>query len=130
MKTHELARHLENLSALLRKMPDIELGENRSLEFNDLFSSVGVEKKGALERQNQLPANIEELIAAMSPAEIEVFLSSEAEGFTLSKLLELAKRIGLASSKRQNKSALINMIVRHYEASKMHSIMREPDRGG
>ncbi len=51
-------------------------------------------------------------------------MSSEEDAFTVANLSELAERIGLNSSKRQSKSALINMITRHYEASKMHSIMR------
>jgi len=60
----------------------------------------------------------------MSPAEIETFLLSEEESFTVANLTELADRLGLTSSKRQSKSALVNMITRHYEASRMHKIMR------
>lgn len=60
----------------------------------------------------------------MSPAEIEVFLLSEVEALTVTNLSDLADRLGLTSSKRQNKNALVNMITRHYEAAKMHSIMR------
>lgn len=60
----------------------------------------------------------------MSPAEIEAFLLSEAEALTVANLSELADRLRLKSSKRQSKNALVNMITRHYEASKMHSIMR------
>lgn len=61
----------------------------------------------------------------MSPAEIEAFLLSEAEALTVANLSELADRLGLTSSKRQSKNALVNMITRHYEAAKMHSIMRD-----
>lgn len=60
----------------------------------------------------------------MSPSEIEAFLLSDDEAFTIANLTDLAKRMGLTSSKRQSKSALVNMIARHYEASRMHSIMR------
>ncbi len=71
-----------------------------------------------------LPVNVENQLVDKSPAEIEAFLASEYEGFTVSNLLELAKRLGIAASKRQNKSALINLITRHFEAEQMHSIIR------
>jgi len=59
-----------------------------------------------------------------SPAEIEAFLGSENEAFTIAHLVELAERIGIPTSKRQGKNALINLITRHFEGGQMHSIIR------
>ena len=67
----------------------------------------------------------------MPLAEIEKFLSAEEEGFTAAYLTEIAKRLGITTASRQNKSALINLIVRHFEAVQMHAIMRStgPEEG-
>lgn len=124
MKTHEFARHLEQLARLLRKLPDTELDSKHSLELQESLSGMSPAKKNSNQPLRPLPIDIEKRLAAMSPAEIEAFLLSEAEALTVANLSELADRLGLTSSKRQSKNALVNMITRHYEASKMHSIMR------
>lgn len=124
MKTHEFARHLEQLAHLLRQLPDTELDPKHASNLQGLLPGMATENKGARRPPRPLPADIEDRLVPMSPAEIEAFLLSEEEAFTVANLSELADRIGLTSSKRQSKSALVNMITRHYEALKMHSIMR------
>lgn len=124
MKTHEFARHLEQLARLLRKLPDTELDPKHSLDLQEFLPGMSPAKKSSPQPPRPLPRDIEERLTAMSPAEIEAYLLSEAEAFTVANLLALADRLGLTSSKRQSKNALVNMIARHYEASKMHSIMR------
>ena len=124
MKTHEFARHLEQLARLLRKLPDTELDSKHSLDLQEFLPGMSPAKKNSTQPPRPLPIDIAERLVAMSPAEIEAFLLSEAEAFTVANLSELADRLGLTSSKRQSKNALVNMITRHYEASKMHSIMR------
>jgi hypothetical protein len=123
MKTHEFAQHLEKLAHLLRQLPDTELDPQHASDLHGLLPNIAP-VKDAIRQSRALPANIEDRLAAMSPAEIEAFLLSEGEAFTTANLSVLAERIGLTSSKRQSKSALVNMITRHYEALKMHSIMR------
>ncbi|MDD4929555.1 MAG: hypothetical protein PHP85_09790 [Gallionella sp.] len=124
MKIHEFAQHLEQLARFLRQLPDTELDPKQSLALQEFLPGMSPAKKSSSKPQRPLPIEIEERLAAISPAEIEAFLLSEAEAFTVANLSELAERLGLTSSKRQNKNALVNMITRHYEASKMHSIMR------
>jgi hypothetical protein len=124
MKTHEFARHLEQLARLLRQLPNTELDQKHAPDLQGLLPGMAPAKKDTARPLRPLPKDIEDQLATMSPAEIEAFLSSEEDAFTVANLSELAERIGLNSSKRQSKSALINMITRHYEASKMHSIMR------
>ncbi|WP_310447198.1 hypothetical protein [Thiobacillus sp.] len=124
MKTHEFARHLEQLARLLRQLPNTELDPKHAPDLQGLFPGMTPAKRDAAKPPRPLPKDIEDRLAPMSPAEIEAFLLSEDEAFTIANLSELAERIGLTSSKRQSKSALVNMITRHYEASKMHSIMR------
>jgi len=124
MKTHQFARHLEKLARLLRQLPDIELDSKHSLDIQEFLPGMSPAKRNPLQPLRSLPIDIQERLSAMSPAEIEAFLLSEAEAFTVANLSELAERLGLTSSKRQSKNALVNVITRHYEASKMHSIMR------
>lgn len=124
MKTHDFANHLEQLAKLLRAMPDTEL--DASLFANIQPNLPGIEN---VQRENvnsphSFPLGIEEHLVGKSPAEIEAFLSSEADSFTIANLIELADRIGIPTSKRQGKSALINLITRHFEAIQMHSIIR------
>lgn len=128
MKTHVLSRHLEQLARLLRQLPDTELDAKSFSLLEDFLPVVGSAKKNSTRSFRTLPPDIQERLAAMSPAEIEAFLLSEDEAFTIANLSELTERIGLTSSKRQSKAALVNMITRHYEAFRMHSIMRGPDQ--
>lgn len=124
MKTHDLSRHLEQLARLLRQMPDIELDNRPGSFFQDILLSVSKVQKPPTRTARELPTNIQELLSQMPPKEIEAFLQSDSEGFTASNLAELASRLGITSSKRPNKNALVNMITRHYEAGRMHAIMR------
>lgn len=124
MKTHELSRHLEQLARLLRQLPNTELDAQSFAVLEDFLPGIGPTKKNSTKSFRALPEDIQERLDSMSPAEIEAFLLSEDEAFTVANLSELAERIGLTSSKRQSKIALVNMITRHYEAFRMHSIMR------
>lgn len=124
MKTHEFARHLEQLARFLRQLPNAELDSKRPPRMQDLFLGVVSEIKDTTKSPKKLPTDISERLAEMSPAEIESFLLSDKERFTSTNLSEIAEQIGITSSKRQSKIALVNMIVRHYEASKMHNIIR------
>lgn len=124
MRTHEFARHLEQLARLLRRLPDTELDPKRASDLQGLLPGIEPTKHDPAHHSRPLPEDIEARLGPMSPAEIEAFLLSEEEAFTVAHLSELADRLGLTTSKRQSKSALVNVITRHYEASKMHSIMR------
>ncbi len=124
MKTHEFAQHLEQLARLLRQLPDTELDLKRASDLQGLLPSVKSSRKEGAKLPRALPENIEEKLQSMSPAEIETYLLSDDEAFTVASLSVLADRLGLTSQKRQSKSALVNMITRHFEAAKMHSIMR------
>lgn len=130
MNTHQFARHLEQLAKLLRKLPNTELDPKRPYDLQGLIPGVESQPTESARKQRNLPLDIEARLIQMSPAEVDAFLLSEEESFTLSNLAELADRLGLTFSKRQSKSALVNMITRYYEASKMHEIMRntQPDK--
>lgn len=123
MKTHDFARHLELLARLLRQLPNTELDPKGAPDLQGLLAEPAAKDSGRQARP--LPEGIDTKLAGMSPAEIESYLSSEDEGFTAANLTELAERLGLTSSKRQSKSALVNMLTRHFEATKMHAIIRD-----
>jgi len=122
MKTHEFARQLELMAKWLRKLPDMEV-DPKSLP-NLQPSLPGLEGDDSIRESKSLPKGIEEKLSRMSAAELEAFLTSEEQALTTANLVELSERIGLQTSKRQNKNALVNLIVRHYEAGQMHSIIR------
>ena len=130
MKTHELANQLELLARILRSMPDTELTEASGEQVQHSLQLFESKTTKPTSRANKpLPKGVEESLSGKSPAEIEKFLSSEDENFSLNNLLEFAERLGISTSKRQSKSAVINLITRHFEAKQMHSIIRntKPD---
>lgn len=124
MKTHEFARYLEQLARLLRQLPDTELDPKRASDLQAQLPDIDTAKKEGGRSPRVLPEDIEIKLQSMSPAEIETYLLSDDEAFTVASLSALADRLGLTSQKRQSKSALVNMITRHFEAARMHSIMR------
>lgn len=124
MKTHAFANYLELLAQHLRRLPNTELETMLQIDIQKALPGFDAAEKGSMRKARPLPLEIESKLQSMSPAEIEAYLSSEEEAFTVANLTELAERLGLTSSKRQSKSALVNMITRHFEAGKMHSIMR------
>lgn len=124
MKTHEFARYLEQLAHFLRQLPNTEL-DHASLLQGGLPGMESRRKgKASAPKEAEWPEDIETQLQAMSPSEIEKFLLSEEKLVTAASLSRLAERLGLSSHKRQSKDALVNMITRHFEAMKMHSIMR------
>lgn len=124
MKTHEFARHLEHLARLLRSLPDTELDESIAANLQSGLPGIEPAPKKSGRSARTLPPGLEKQLIGKSPAEIEAFLDSENEAFTIAHLVELAERIGIPTSKRQGKNALINLITRHFEAGQMHSIIR------
>lgn len=125
MKTHDFAHQLELLAKLLRQLPDVEVSDALTSAIQSSLPGFQPEIVKATPRAPRpLPAEFEKKLVGKSPAEIEKFLGSADEAFTAVNLLELAERLGIATSKRQSKSALINLITRHFEAEQMHSIIR------
>ncbi|MDT4877838.1 hypothetical protein FQZ97_1133900 [compost metagenome] len=60
----------------------------------------------------------------MPPVKIEEYLEKDSDKFPTKRLIELAKRIGISPSNRQSRSALVNLISRHYEAGQMDLMIR------
>lgn len=123
MKTHELASQLELLAKLLRSLPDSELEETIA-ESLALLGGQKLATKTSTQTTKPLPDGVEARLKKMTPAEIEKYLDSEDEPFSSAQLQALAVCLGISTSKRQSKSALVNLITRHFEASQMDSIIR------
>lgn len=125
MKTHEYARNLELLAKWLRRLPNVELEDSLSEVTQSLLPGMAAPgKRESLRLSRPYSRGIEKELAVMPIEEIEKFLSSKDSDFTVANLNEIARRLGIATSSRQNKSALINQIVRHFEADQMHAMMR------
>ena len=124
MKSHELARHFDLFAKLLRSLPDSEIDEAMTI----LLALVGGQKleltKVVHRASTRLPEGIEDRLRRMTPAEIESYLDSETDSYSTSQLVELAERLGVTTSKRQSRSALVNLITRYFEAGQMDSIIR------
>jgi hypothetical protein len=123
MKTHKLADQLELLAKLLRSLPDSEFDE----AILDLLSLIGDKNQSTKTRSRSpqpLPEGVDERLRTMTPVEIEKYLGSEVEPFSSAQLQDIAMRLGISTSKRQSKNALVNLITRHFEASQMDSIIR------
>lgn len=124
MKTYDLADQFELLARILRSLPNIE-AEHAFTKFFGSVNEATIENASTSPRNtNILPEGFEEKLRKMAPAEIESYLTSESELLSTNQLLELAKRLGITSSKRQGHSALVNLIIRHYEAEQMDLIIR------
>ncbi len=123
MKTHELANQLELLAKLLRALPDSEIEDTLTNPLSLLRGQKQITKKSNRSKQ-LLPDTTLDQLKKMTPAEIEKYLDSESEPFSTGQLQELAIRLEISTSKRQSKSALVNLITRYFEASQMDSIIR------
>lgn len=123
MKIHELANQLELFAKLLRTLPDAELEDT----ITEPTSIIERQKKGfkaSTRASHSLPLQAAARLKKMTPAEIEKYLSSDDEEFSNAQLQDLAAQLGISTSKRQSKSALVNLITRHFEAIQMDSIIR------
>ena len=125
MRTHRLATVLELTAKILREFPDDEL----PVVLEDLLDKL---QKGKKQKSRNYQINIEtgisqemiERLMAMSPNEIEQYISTSEEFKTANRLRELANRLGIKTSQRQNYAAILNMIIRNFEARHMDSIIR------
>lgn len=129
MKTHELAKNLESVAKLLRSLPNIHLNDIDSVLEKILEhpseENRGTNKKNIKIEGRVLPKGIEFELEKMGPVMIEKYLNSEDAPFSSSLLLELAARLGISTSKRQNRRALVNIIARHFEANQMDAMIKE-----
>ncbi|MFA7242381.1 MAG: hypothetical protein WC091_19890 [Sulfuricellaceae bacterium] len=126
MKTHEIAEQLEAFAKLLRSLPDTEIETVLSTLIGASTGTRNEPTKNLPRSGTPLPEGVESRLATMTPAEIERYLDSDvdSESFTTARLMELTERLGISASKRQGRSALVNLITRHFEANQMDSIIR------
>lgn len=128
MKTHDLAHTLEKISQILRASPNQELNSFLDMIASQLEKEGKDKKKAAARPQSTGLSEIEKNLSSLSPAEVEAYLKSEEEHLSTSQLAEIASKIGLPTSKRQSKSAIVNLITRHFEAGQMDALIRSPNK--
>ncbi|MEE5168354.1 hypothetical protein [Pseudomonas viridiflava] len=124
MKTHELAHIMELATNLLRSLPNAELGQT----LNTLQKIVDSAQKQAPEKNHsqtiEISKEIRKKLGMMSAQDIENYLNNDSMFVSTASVQKLAQELGIQTSKRQSRSALINLIVRHQEASQMDAIIR------
>lgn len=124
MKTHELAHIMELATNLLRSLPNAELDQTLST----LQKLVDNTRKQVPEKNHtqtiEISREIRKKLGMMSAQDVENYLNSDSMFVSTVSVQKLAQELGIQTSKRQSRSALINLIVRHQEASQMDAIIR------
>ena len=123
MKTHDMASQLEKYARLLRSAKNIEIDDVLATLLS-LTIKGGKQDKERAQKQLTFPPDIHDRLGKMSPAEICEYINSVPEFSTAASVHSLAKELKIAASNRQNRDALVNLIVRHFEARQMDSIIR------
>lgn len=124
MKIHEFAQQLEFLAKLLRSLPNTELDRTFNKPKNLAENKKGGRTIASKVTHDLLPEGIVDRLRNMSPIEIESFLTAKTEPFTSDQLIMLAEKLKIPTSKRQSRVALLNQILRYFEAGQMDSIIR------
>ncbi|WP_313465129.1 hypothetical protein [Pseudomonas nitroreducens] len=123
MKSHELADNLEKIAKTLKNHENIEINDAISLMLS-LIGSKEIKSKKASKTEERSTEDLDFQLSQMPPKNIEEYLEYKGKEFPTKRLIELAKRIGLTTSNRQSRSALVNLISRHYESGQIDMLLR------
>jgi hypothetical protein len=128
MKTHELAKIMELTSNLLLSLPDSDLPQAIDTLQKLVNNSKNLKAQKEKSHSIILPNDIRKSLIQMSAQEIENYLNTDSLFVSTASIQKLAEILGIQISKRQSRSALINMIVRHQEATQMDAIIRSSSK--
>ncbi|WP_342248281.1 hypothetical protein [Pseudomonas sp. OTU2001] len=125
MKTHELAKLLEGFSDLLKSVPDGSIQDTIKI-FQKLADEKYKNKSKSPSKSPppHIPIELIDTLYKSTPAEAEKILMLDSLFVSTSSLANLASILGIETSKRQNRNAIVNSIIRHLEARKIGSIIR------
>ncbi len=126
MKSHDIAKILESLSKVLKKLPneDIQKSINLISKLIDDSDQTSPTKRKPSFTPPEIPEQVLKALHEGTPAEAETTLNSNSLFISTASIINLAKILGIETSKRQSRSAVINSIIRYLEARKMSSIIR------
>ena len=124
MKSHELANILELTSKILRSLPNNDIVQNINYIQKLINASAKRQVQESRDHTIALPRDIEVKLQTMSAQEVEEYLTNDALFVSTASIQKLAHVLDIQTSKRQSRSALINLIVRHHEATQMDAIIR------
>lgn len=128
MKTHELAKIMELASNLLLSMPDSDLPQALNTLQKLINNSKNLKEYKSKAHSIVMPNDIRKKLGLMSAQDIENYLNTDPLFVSTASIQKLAETLGIQTSKRQSRSALINMIVRHQEATQMDAIIRSSSK--
>ena len=126
MKTHEMAAVMEMSAKILRELPNEDLIDSLE-QLLKLARANRSRSRFSPDSMTDVPSISHERIndlAHMPSAEIEELLTTSEEFSSLRKIRELANHLGIKMSRRQNHAALVNMIVKYFEARRMDFTIR------
>ncbi|WP_416421967.1 hypothetical protein RAM80_18795 [Pseudomonas sp. App30] len=126
MKSHELAKNLDSIAALLKSLPNSEIAQTIKFLQQLVDDDKGLKKDRSKGREayTALPDGVIEKLHNMTLPEAEKYLETDVAFVSTASILRLSSALGIQTSKRQNRTAVINSIIRHLEAKKMGSIIR------
>jgi hypothetical protein len=124
MKTHDFAKQLEAFAKTIRALPNVEVDNILKALIDIAKIDSNTIQKDPHNDSREMPEGIEEKIRNMTSTEVEDYLAKEIDVFNSANLLKLASRLGIPTSKRQSRNALINLITKHFEAGQMDSMIR------
>jgi hypothetical protein len=126
VKTHKLAAYMEVTAKILRELPDGELIETleHMLKLARTSKNRNSAEANLLSDVTPISTAVVDRLTNMSSAQIEEFLTTSKEFEGLTRIRELARHLAIKMSRRQNHAALVNMIVRHFEARRMDFTIR------
>lgn len=124
MKNHDLAEILELTATLLKSLPNTDIAQTiKTLQKISEKSDIKETYRNK-SHHIDIPSSTIEKIRSMNTHEIESFLNDSSLFVSTSSIQKLAEILGIQASKRQSRSALINLIVRNQEAIHMDAIIR------
>jgi len=126
LKAYELAKILDQISALLKSLPNEDIQNSLKLLQGLVDKSSLSKREPAKGRASYiaLPDGVIDKLHSMTPSEAESFLDSDVAFVSTASILRLSEALGIGASKRQSRNAVVNSIIRHLEARKMSSIIR------
>lgn len=124
MKTHELAKLLENLAKLLKALPNHELGSDIPVDEPSETYSESESFGDTQDSPEQSTKDLDEKLMSLTLDDVNYFLNSYHNVLTTQQLTKIAEHFGISVSTRQNKRALINQITRTLESHNVHSIIK------
>ncbi len=122
MRAYELAKILDIFSNILKSGPDIDI-DDLSKVFKHSLSKLENEKKSKEDKKLSISySQIEELLE-LQPEQLVNELK-DSKKYSMPIVRALVSTLGISTSARQSRDALINTIIMHFASINMDKLIR------